>query len=578
MSDATQFCSDCGAAIEGDDRFCGECGAPVGGRSAPPPPPSPSSPARRGLSGGAIGGIAVVVAAAAVGGTLLLTGGSDNGASTTSTAPVAVSTSVTTVATSDVTEPVVDPLLATDLEGVRQATIHIEMDATVVDPAGGSQSGRWYGSGFLIDSSGLAVTNNHVVTGASLLEVWVEGKDRPVNARILGISECSDLAVIQLDGDGYQYLDWYDGDITTGLAIYAAGFPLGTPEYTLLDGIISKEQAEGETDWASVDAVLEHTAETLSGSSGGPIVTEDGRVVAINYSGDSVGQTFAISMEVAIPEVARLVDGNVNSIGINGRAIQFDDGTSGIWVYSVDAGSIAGRAGILPGDVIVEIENVLLGTDGTLSAYCDVLRSHDDDDVLSVEVWRPSDGLIYVGRLNDRPLEPESTPIIDVETPPDAATPTEAFVSLIDDTGLLTVDVPATWTDVSSQSWGFPGVADAGPSLWAAPDLSLFWEFAVPGVWFGVTSDPAITVEGILDWEDYQTVCTFEERQDYFDGVFEGFSETWVDCFTTDATLVVIAAETADGSTRVFLDIMMVEDADVDALIQIVGTFNLLSG
>jgi len=518
------------------------------------------------------------VAAAAVGGTLLLSSGSDDAASTTSVTTAPVTTSAPTVVTSEVTEPIIDPLLATDLEGVRQATIHIEMDATVVDPAEGSQSGRWYGSGFLIDPSGLAVTNNHVVTGASLLEVWVEGKDRPVNARILGISECSDLAVIQLDGDGYKYLDWYDGDITTGLAIYAAGFPLGTPEYTLLDGIISKEQAEGETNWASVDAVLEHTAETLSGSSGGPIVTEDGRVVAVNYSGDSVGQTFAISMEVAIPEVSRLVDGNVNSIGINGRATWLEDGSSGIWVYSVDAGSVAGRAGILPGDLIVEIENVPVGADGTLSAYCDVLRSHDDDDVLSIRVWRSSDGLTYVGRLNDRPLEAESIPIIDVETPPDDGIPAEAFVNLVDDSGLLTVDVPATWTDVSSQTWGFPGVDVAGPSLWAAPDRSLFWEFAVPGVWFGVTSDPAITVEAILDWEDYQTVCTFEERQDYFDGVFEGFSETWVNCFTTDATLVVIAAETADGSTRVFLDIMMVEDADVDALIQIVGTFNLLGG
>ena len=60
------------------------------------------------------------------------------------------------------------------------------------------------GSGFIIDPSGVAITNNHVVTGAATLEVHVPGEERPRNARALGASACSDLAVIDIDGDPSQ--------------------------------------------------------------------------------------------------------------------------------------------------------------------------------------------------------------------------------------------------------------------------------------------------------------------------------------------------------------------------------------
>ena len=115
------------------------------------------------------------------------------------------------------------------------------------------------------------MTNNHVVTGAALLQVYVGGEtDRVYSARVLGVSECSDLAVIYIEGDGFPFLQWYEDEIDVGLDVYAAGFPLGDPEYTLTKGIISKARTSGETDWASVDAVVEHDATINPGNSGGP--------------------------------------------------------------------------------------------------------------------------------------------------------------------------------------------------------------------------------------------------------------------------------------------------------------------
>src|SRR3990172_10750112 len=217
-------------------------------------------------------------------------------------------------------EPTKPAGLVSSIEDVKKAAIKIEAQGTFTDTQMGTvynAAGR--GSGFIIDPSGIAVTNNHVVTGAALLKVWVGGESEPRNARVLGVSECWDLAVVDLEGDGYPYVEWYQGEINPGLEVYAAGFPLGDPEYTLTKGIISKANADGETSWASVDGVLEHDARIRGGNSGGPLVTEDGKVIGINYAGvDVTDQNFAINGEDAAGVVSALREGkDFESIGIN---------------------------------------------------------------------------------------------------------------------------------------------------------------------------------------------------------------------------------------------------------------------
>ena len=287
------------------------------------------------------------------------------------------------------------------LEGVRNAVIRIEAQGSFDYPGEGTSYNEGSsGSGFFISPDGIAVTNNHVVTGAAFLQVHVEGEDEPRNAKILGVSECSDLAVIDVEGDGFEYLAWYADEVAVGVNVYAAGFPLGDHEYTLLDGIVSKENANGETNWASVDQVIEHTTDILPGNSGGPLVTDQGRVVGVNYAGDDQGQTFAIGYDEArqvIPKLQAVED--VTSIGINGSAL-LTDGGSGIWVYSVASGSPADLVGIRGGDILSEIEGLIPATDGTMSDYCDVLRSHDAESPIQIEVWRDSDAAYLEGTLN----------------------------------------------------------------------------------------------------------------------------------------------------------------------------------
>ena len=281
------------------------------------------------------------------------------------------------------------------------------------EPLVGIESTR-VGSGFIVDPAGIAVTNNHVVTGAATLEVFIAGQDEPVNAKVLGVSECSDLAVIDIDGEGYPYLSWFDGEVSPGLEVRAAGFPLGDPQYTLTSGIVSKAEADGDTDWASVESVIEQDANIQPGNSGGPLVTADtGQVVAVNYAGGDPGtgtsQFFAIGSDLARPTVKELEGGDVLSLGVNGVAVVDEEsGIQGIWVSSVDTNSPAGELGLQGGDIIERLEGLTVGADGTMKDYCDILRSEGVDSTMDVEVLRPASESTLRGQINGVPLRPTS--------------------------------------------------------------------------------------------------------------------------------------------------------------------------
>jgi hypothetical protein len=227
------------------------------------------------------------------------------------------------------------------------------------------------------------------------------------NARVVGVSECSDLALIDIEGEGFPYLSWSQVPVDVGTDIYVAGFPLGDPEYSLTKGIISKAKANGETGWASVDSVIEYDATTNPGNSGGPVLTEEAQVVGVHYAGNaSTRQAFGIGSSLAEQVIEQLKQGkDLDSLGINGQAILSDDGSlSGIWISSVKSGSPADKAGLQGGDLLTTLENLILATDGTMSDYCDIVRSHASSDTLNVEVLRLGTGEILDGQLNGREL------------------------------------------------------------------------------------------------------------------------------------------------------------------------------
>lgn len=477
------------------------------------------------------------------------------------------------------------------LEDVESAVVQIIAKGTFAQPSEAAAyeevSTAGSGSGFIIDPSGIAVTNNHVVTGAASLEVHVSGEDDPVNAKILGVSECDDLAVIDLDGEDYPYLEWYDGEIDTGLDISVAGFPLGDPEFTLVSGIVAKAEADGETQWSSVDSVIQHDAEAQPGNSGGPIVTEDGQVVGIHFmsfdAGTGTTQKFGISAELARPAVETMQGGeDVLSLGVNGQAILDEEaGLAGIWVASVKSGGPASEAGIQGGDIIERVEGLPMATDGTMKDYCDVLQTHESDDVLSVQVLRFEDGTRYRGEFNGDELAPYESLAGEVEDQTQGALPQGSAYSeyalVTDNSEQLQVEVPAEWSDVDGKPLTLDDGTRIGPQIVASTDLATYRaSYDVPGVEFAAAgSEQGFTVPQLLDAVGPSGDCTSTGREDYDDGLYVGQIEFWEGCGGSGAQVVTIAAEPQGGEFIAILFIQLVSDADLDALDRIIQTFRV---
>jgi len=470
-------------------------------------------------------------------------------------------------------------------QDVQNAIVQIEAQGSFVDPAEGLQlnsAGR--GSGFIIDESGIAVTNNHVVTGAALLQVWVGGEGEPYNAKILGVSECSDLAVIDIDGEGFAYLDWFNGDANVGLDIYVAGFPLGDPEYTLTRGIVSKQEAGGETPWSSVGHVIEYDANTNPGNSGGAVVDENGHVIAVHYAGRSdTRQAYGISFDVAQDVVEQLrQQQDVNSIGVNGSAINDGEGLSGIWVASVKSGSPADQAGVKGGDIITKIEGLVLAIDGTMADYCDILRSHHADDTLSIEVLRFDTQEVMEGQLNGRPLEHAFSFAQEIAEPTgagsdDTTATYENYVGIYDEANSVYMEVPAEWADTDGAAWEDEGDI-LGASLAASSNLQgLYDTYDTPGVLLLASDNLAGTdMNELADTFDFSDDCQYDGRSDYEDPVYTGVFDLYLECQGTGDALIVLAAEPEDGSYAVIILGQAVTSADLDALDHVLDTFNVV--
>ena len=475
--------------------------------------------------------------------------------------------------------------LATTLEGVRSATIRIQAEGSFIDPEFGEMTNAaGQGTGFIIDPSGIAVTNNHVVTGSAFLQVYVEGEDEPRNARILGVSECSDLAVIDIDGDGFPALQWREGDIPAGLEIYVAGFPFfGNEEFTLTRGIVSKASADGETNWASVDSVIEIDATINPGNSGGPLVDGDGRVVGVNYASSSgTDQYFTISRDEALPVIEQLRAGkDVNSIGINGQAVSDGESIFGIWASSVESGSPADKAGIKAGDILTKMEGLVLATDGTMSAYCDILRGHNMTDPMSVEVLRFADGTLLTGQLNGDPLEIVGTFGTDAggssgDTSGGATGGSYSeYVSVRDDSGMLQMSVPVEWSDIDGTPWTFED-EEAGPSLNAAVDVDGFYDnWTTPGAFLGASTSLRATYDpnSFLDQFDLSDSCTYDGRSDYSDELYTGAYDSYSNCGGTGTSFLVLVVEPESQGVLIILQVQMVTAADQEALQRILESF-----
>ena len=225
------------------------------------------------------------------------------------------------------------------------------------------------GSGFVIDPSGIIVTNNHVVGHADRIIVSLSnGTELP--AKVLGTDELTDIAVIKVDGaPSLPAVTWGDSrTVEVGDWILAAGNPFGLGS-SVSAGIVS---ARGRDIGAGpFDDFLQIDAPINPGNSGGPTFNLEGQVIAVNTAivsptGGSVGIGFAIPSEIAQKIVAELLSKGHIDRGWLGVAVQdvpkptpgdSRSRTTGVIIASVDKAGPAAHSGLQAGDVVTAVND-----------------------------------------------------------------------------------------------------------------------------------------------------------------------------------------------------------------------------
>ena len=244
-------------------------------------------------------------------------------------------------------------------------------------------SGSATGSGFVIESAGYILTNNHVVdgaTGSNAITVTLNN-GRTYNASIVGTDAAYDLAVLRIHANNLPALQFGDSDkVQVGDPVIAVGSPLGLAG-TVTSGIISAKNravtAGGSSGESSFINALQTDAAINPGNSGGPLVDATGAVIGVNSAiaslgasitgqSGSIGLGFAIPINQARKTANQLIKTGKATYPIIGISLDLNYAQGGAKISDsptgIHSGSPAAAAGLQAGDVITKFDGQVINS------------------------------------------------------------------------------------------------------------------------------------------------------------------------------------------------------------------------
>ena len=331
-----------------------------------------------------------------------------------------------------------------DGQGVAFISSDLEaQEETEVSPFGQPEGGGVAtGSGFLIDTEGHIVTNNHVVENADKVEVKLGSSDTTYTAEVVGTDPATDVALLKVDApqDSLHPLSLGDSSkILVGDPVVAIGNPFGL-DRTVTSGIVSALQRQIQApNGFSISHVIQTDAAINPGNSGGPLIDSSGRVIGINSqiqtggSGNgNVGIGFAVPINTAREVVTQIEEnGEVKHayLGISGGSITPDLAKAlklpekqGVLVNEVVKGGPADEAGIKGGDTSATIEganfrlggDVITEVDGKkisgMEEVINAVNAASPGDKLELTVDRDGDTKTITVKLGVRPASADEVP------------------------------------------------------------------------------------------------------------------------------------------------------------------------
>ncbi|HKJ49336.1 MAG TPA: trypsin-like peptidase domain-containing protein, partial [Christiangramia sp.] len=249
------------------------------------------------------------------------------------------------------------------------------------------------GSGVIITPDGYIVTNNHVIDGASEIEVTLNN-NKTYKAEVIGSDPISDIALIKVDAEeDLEYIPFGDSDnMEIGEWVLAVGNPFNLKS-TVTAGIISAKARDLNMRDNSPQSFIQTDAAINPGNSGGALVNINGELIGINTaisspSGSYIGYAFAVPSNNArkiVEDIMEFGDVQQGILGIRGRSLnneiirEYDLNTSqGVMVAEVTPGSGAEKSGIRQKDIIRKIDNIDINKFSDLTGYINSKRPGDE--------------------------------------------------------------------------------------------------------------------------------------------------------------------------------------------------------
>lgn len=251
------------------------------------------------------------------------------------------------------------------------------------------------GTGMVLTSDGLVLTNNHVVEGATEIQVTIGSTGETYTATLVGTDAADDVAVLQLEGaSGLDTVTIDDDDEAVGDAVTAVGNADGGGVLMAADGEITDlestvtTQASGVADAETLDGMIELSADVVSGDSGGALRDAEGEVIGMTTaasSGSPVVTAYAIPIEDALAIADQITSGDESdgvTIGYPAfLGVYTADTAVGATIAGVLEGTPAAEAGLGEGDTITAVDGTAVASAEELTT---VLEGYDPGDTVTL--------------------------------------------------------------------------------------------------------------------------------------------------------------------------------------------------
>jgi putative serine protease PepD len=258
-------------------------------------------------------------------------------------------------------------------------------------PFGGSQEQVGEGSGFVYDTSGDIVTNEHVVDGARSVTVKFQN-GQSYSARVVGKDTSTDVAVVKVNAPASQLDPLALGNsdaVAVGDGVVAIGSPFGL-ENSVTAGIVSAlHRTIDSPNGFAIPNAIQTDAAINHGNSGGALLGDDGHVIGITSqiesdSGGNNGVGFAVPSNTVRMVVSEILHGHTVAHAYLGVAVT-DASGGGALVGSVRSGTPAAKAGLQKGDVITKLGGNAISSAAALES---AVSTHRPGNTVTVQVRR----------------------------------------------------------------------------------------------------------------------------------------------------------------------------------------------